>query len=94
MKLGELMELLDDIKPDWWQLAIQLDVNGRKIAQITSGNVCMEQMIRIWLETTKEKATIAAIIKALESRTIGNCKLADKIRTNPKIRRTYYGMNQ
>lgn len=94
MKLGELMELLDDIKANWWELAIQLDVNGRKIAQIISGNVCMDEMIKIWLETTIEKATIAAIIKALESPAIGNNRLADKIRKNPEIRRTYYGMNQ
>ena len=94
MELGELMKLLNDIVADWWNLAIQLDVDARKIDQSIPCNVCMDEMIKRWLQTTKEKATIAAIIKALESPTIENNRLAHRIRMDPEIRSTYYGKNQ
>ena len=94
MDLGELMQLLNDIVADWWNLAIQLDVNARTIDQSIPCDVCMDEMIKTWLQTTKEKPTIAAIIEALESPTIQNNRLADKIRTDSKIQSTYYGKNQ
>ena len=84
------MDLLEDVLADWEVLGTFLGVNTQAINSSVKCNKLMLLTIKKWInEAKKEKRTIYAIIKALESGVIGNHRLAKKIREDPEIQRIY-----
>ena len=92
--VDELMTLLSVAMGEWRLLAVFLDVDTSRIDVDVTVDECMTKMIKKWIQTKGDDATIDAITEALASDVIANRLLARKIRENPKIKKTYYGMNR
>ena len=87
---GELLKQLVVVQKDWMMLGTFLGVEIETIDNTIKCSKLMLYIIQKWItESEKEKVTIDAIIKALESGVMGNNRLAKKIREDPEIKRVY-----
>ena len=76
--IGELVRLLKGVMSKWKRLALFLEVNTDAIIPGDRQCCdCMTDMITEWMNRKKNKATIGAVVQALQH--LGNNKLAREI---------------
>ena len=89
VEMEELMTMLHDVQSQWHQLGTFLKVNVQNIDRSTRCNTLMTEMLKKWIRTKGKKATIKAIVDALESPIIANNRLAGIIKNSKEVKKTY-----
>ena len=81
LPLRELSEMLIDMTADWKKLARQLDIPYHKQQVIDNANTvgeCLVKMIEVWVRGMTT-ATLEVLIQALQTPSVGYCKLANDL---------------
>ena len=88
MELSELTTLLMNAISVWRSLARELGVD-RNLDKDINCHYSMHTMILKWIRINKKKATVDAIVIALENSDIESSSLVEKIRSDPEVQTTY-----
>ena len=89
VEMKDLLIMLHGVQSEWHQLGTFLRVDVQNIDKSTRCNTLMTQMLRKWITTKGDAATIQAIVDALESPIIANNRLAGIIKNNDEVKETY-----
>ena len=81
--------MLHGAQSQWHQLGTFLKVDVQSIDEGMQCSKLMIQMLKKWINTKGEAATVQAIIDALESPTISNNALAKRIKNDREVQTTF-----
>ena len=83
LELVDLSNLLYQLRPHWKKLSDSLRIPITKkdeIADQLSMETCLMDLLRVWIvDSPEELVTFEALIRSLESHSVGNRALAHKI---------------
>ena len=78
--LGPLQEVLHDVRSKWYDIGIQLKVSIGTLDTIKANagddKECLREMLKEWLKRLSPLPTNNSLITALQSRTVGENRLA------------------
>ena len=90
--MEELLQLLNEMAPDWHRFGLFLGISDEDLAKIDQSVKvadCMDKMLLTWIRVKGEEATMEAILYALNNPPISNKALVKRLRENKRIQKTF-----
>ena len=89
LELDDLMEELHEVKVKWYMIGIQLKIPRHVLEEISKRHggdfqMALCDMLDSWLRQINPKPSWAGIVKALNSRSVGESTLAENVATRKK----------
>ena len=89
LDLNDLLELLDDIAPNWYVFGNMLRVDATQLDKIDNSltsTVCLSRTLQEWIKCSGRQATLPALVKAVKSPIVSYRTLANDIEHDKELK--------
>ena len=83
--LGTIQEDLHAARKHWYNIGVQLQIpvdtlDSIKVENTYNNGECLREVMKNWLKRVDPRPTWRDVVTALNSRTVGECKLAEELK--------------